>query len=301
MMAWKGRRKGCRYIALRLTMALSIIAFGIGLVYVVKAAETANFENISKRVDVAAGNKNTTEEFVKHENDNPESFIQKKEENTTNDAEMNEETINEEEPEDNTENMNVAKDGKIPEQETISELFSDNLDNLKETESGKDNISDSERAADDIDTISKADPESTKENATETVQIDETVNEVIREINECRKAIGVEPLVYDPTLTQMAQVRASENAANDFFEVKNGKHIRPDGRAASSICKDFEQYGYYGEVMGRYQATPKEIVGGWHNSPSHYACMTNNIYNKIGVGYAQDSSGKIYWVAVFMD
>lgn len=279
-------------------MALSIIAFGIGLVYVVKAAETANFENISKRVDVAAENKNTTEKFVKHENDNPQSFIQKKEENTTNGAETNEETINAEEPEDNTENMNVAKDDKIPEQETISAIFSDDL---KETEPEKDNISDSERAADDIDAISKAEPQSTKENPTEAIQIDETITEVIREINECRKAIGVEPLVYDPTLTQMAQVRASENAANDFFEVKNGKHIRPDGRSASSICKDFEQYGYYGEVMGRYQATPKEIVGGWYNSPSHYACMTNNKYNRIGVGYAQDSSGKIYWVAVFMD
>ena len=90
-------------------------------------------------------------------------------------------------------------------------------------------------------------------------------------------------------------------AANDYFVIENGKHKRPDGRNASSICEDYGQRGSFGEVMGRYQETPDEIVTGWHNSATHYACMTSSKYNRVGVGIAADSEGYLYWVAIFMD
>ena len=47
--------------------------------------------------------------------------------------------------------------------------------------------------------------------------------------------------------------------------------------------------------------TPDEIVTGWHNSATHYACMTSSKYNRVGVGIAADSEGYLYWVAIFMD
>lgn len=130
---------------------------------------------------------------------------------------------------------------------------------------------------------------------------DARVAQVIAGINAEREAAGVAAVTYDVTLTDMAQVRASENAANDYFVIENGKHKRPDGRKASSICEDYGQSGNFGEVMGRYQETPDEIVTGWHNSASHYACMTSGKYNRVGVGIAADSEGYLYWVAIFMD
>lgn len=130
---------------------------------------------------------------------------------------------------------------------------------------------------------------------------DARVAQVIAGINAEREAAGVAAVTYDVTLTDMAQVRASENAANDYFVIENGKHKRPDGRKASSICEDYGQSGSFGEVMGRYQETPDEIVTGWHNSASHYACMTSGKYNRVGVGIAADSEGYLYWVAIFMD
>ena len=108
---------------------------------------------------------------------------------------------------------------------------------------------------------------------------DARVAQVIAGINAEREAAGVAAVTYDVTLTDMAQVRASENAANDYFVIENGKHKRPDGRKASSICEDYGQSGSFGEVMGRYQETPDEIVTGWHNSATHYACMTSSKYN----------------------
>lgn len=130
---------------------------------------------------------------------------------------------------------------------------------------------------------------------------DARVAQVIAGINAEREAAGVAAVTYDVTLTDMAQVRASENAANDYFVIENGKHKRPDGRKASSICEDYGQRGSFGEVMGRYQETPDEIVTGWHNSATHYACMTNTKYSRVGVGVAADSEGYLYWVAIFMD
>ena len=130
---------------------------------------------------------------------------------------------------------------------------------------------------------------------------DARVAQVIAGINAKREAAGVAAVTYDVTLTDMAQVRASENAANDYFVIENGKHKRPDGRNASSICEDYGQRGSFGEIMGRYQETPDEIVTGWYNSASHYACMTSSKYNRVGVGIAADSEGYLYWVAIFMD
>lgn len=46
---------------------------------------------------------------------------------------------------------------------------------------------------------------------------DITVNDVIRRINEVRANVGVGSVKYDRTLNQMAQVRAMENAENNFL------------------------------------------------------------------------------------
>ena len=150
-----------------------------------------------------------------------------------------------------------------------------------------------------VEEIQPVEPEIQKEEAARV--IDSRVSEVIAGINAERAAAAVAPVVYDATLTSMAQTRASENADNNFFVVENGKHMRPDGRTASSRCKGYGVYGYFGEVMGMNQTSPAEIVTGWHDSAPHYACMTGAKYNRVGVGVAADAKGNLYWVAIFMD
>ena len=99
----------------------------------------------------------------------------------------------------------------------------------------------------------------------------------------------------------LGSVKGQYPVRKSLAKIENGKHKRPDGRNASSICEDYGQSGSFGEVMGRYQETPDEIVTGWHNSATHYACMTSSKYNRVGVGIAADSEGYLYWVAIFMD
>lgn len=130
------------------------------------------------------------------------------------------------------------------------------------------------------------------------------INQVYNLINQERAAAGKQAVALDSSLTQMACHRAVENADNDCFTISGGHHVRPNGKNASSICYYYGIYGSYGENMGRYQMTPQEIVMGeygWHNSASHYACMTDSEYNRVGIGVAQDSEGYYYWIAIFMD
>jgi uncharacterized protein YkwD len=130
----------------------------------------------------------------------------------------------------------------------------------------------------------------------------EYINEVYTLINQERAAVGAPAVSLDNTLTVMACHRAVENAKNSFMEVSaDGHHLRPDGSNASSICYYYGQYGNFGEIMGRRQTSPAEIVAGWHNSSAHYACMISTKYTRVGIGVAQTSDGTYYWNAEFMN
>jgi len=138
-----------------------------------------------------------------------------------------------------------------------------------------------------------------KENA---LEYSEEINQVFNLINGIRQSQGLESLVLDETLTQAACHRSYENAINDCFKVdsETGHHLRPNGEKASTIVGYYKVYGYFGEVMGRYQTTTEEIVNGWVNSASHYSVLVSDKYTKVGVGLAKDSNGHNYWTAIFM-
>ena len=249
-----------------ITITTAVLVFAVGAVFALESAGTANTDKDSADTVVAAANE-ATDLVVK-------------------------ETVSEKETEVITETAAKEATTEITTEEAteaVTEQSSTIAESQPQTE---------------VATEAVQEPEVT-EAVTELPVVqtpsDARVAQVIAGINAKREAAGVAAVTYDVTLTDMAQVRASENAANDYFVIENGKHKRPDGRNASSICEDYGQSGSFGEVMGRYQETPDEIVTGWYNSASHYACMTSSKYNRVGVGIAADSEGYLYWVAIFMD
>lgn len=129
------------------------------------------------------------------------------------------------------------------------------------------------------------------------------INEVYSLINELRASQGLGAVALDQTITLAANHRAYENAVNNFFVVDEatGHHIRPNGSKASTIAVYYGLSGSFGEVMGRYQTTPSDIVNGWISSQSHYLVLVSSKYTRVGVGVAQDSEGHYYWVAIFMN
>ncbi len=250
------------------TIATAVLVFGIGVGFAAKAAGTPNSDNDGAKTIVAAAN-DATDSVVK------ETVAQKETEAVTETAAI--EATTEATTEEATEAV-TEQSRTIAETQPQTEAATEAVQVTEHTE-----------AATEAPVPVAQTPS------------DERVAQVISGINAERAAAGVAAVTYDATLTDMAQVRASENAANDYFVIENGKHKRPDGRNASSICSDFGQTGYFGEVMGRYQTSPVEIVNGWHNSATHYACMTSTKYSRVGVGVAADSEGYLYWVAIFMD
>lgn len=248
-----------------ITITTAVLVFGAGAAFALKTAGTANSDKDSAKTVVAAAN-NTADSIINETAAEKETEAVTVEDVTETAAEETTEAVEAE-----TEQNNEVADTKVQ-----AEAATEAVQEAEVTE-----------AATEAPVVQ--------------TPADSRAAQVIAGINAERAAAGAAPVTYDSTLADMAQVRASENAANDFFVIENGKHKRPDGRNASSICEDYGQAGYFGEVMGRYQETPDEIVAGWHNSATHYACMTSSKYNRVGVGIAADSEGYLYWVAIFMD
>ena len=253
-----------------MTITAAVLVFGIGAGFAVRAAGTSNSDNDGAKTVVAAAN-DATDSVVK-------------------------ETVAEKETEAVTETATVATEATTEiTTEEATEAVTEQSNTIAETQPQTEAVTEAVQATEQTEVATEA-PAPVVQTPS-----DARVTQVIAGINAERAAAGVAAVTYDATLTDMSQVRASENAANDYFVIENGKHKRPDGRNASSICSDFGQAGYFGEVMGRYQTSPAEIVTGWHNSATHYACMTSTKYSRVGVGVAADSEGYLYWVAIFMD
>lgn len=258
----KGSKKAIKTI----TIAAAVLVFGVGVTFAVKTSGSANSTNVDvTNTQVAANNAVGIETMVQTE--------PAKETESTTEA--------------------VAETAAVTEEketQTVSEAATQaeyNTEAVKEAATEPETEEQKETAVDKT----PAQPSTA----------DSRVYAVIDGINSERAAADASAVSYDATLTAMAQERASENASNDFFVIENGKHKRPDGSNASTICTEYGQYGSFGEVMGRYQASASEIVAGWHNSATHYSCMTNTKYTRVGVGVAADSNGDLYWVAIFMD
>jgi len=117
------------------------------------------------------------------------------------------------------------------------------------------------------------------------------VQEVIRLINEERVRRGLAMVSADGRLMAAAQRHAGDMATHHFLG-----HTGSDG---STPYTRVREAGYrpiaLGEVCGRGQRSPREIVDGWLTSPGHRAVILGAAYTEIGVGYA--FSDTHYWTA----
>ena len=127
------------------------------------------------------------------------------------------------------------------------------------------------------------------------------VQEVIRLTNEYRAQNGLSILSVDIDLTEAAQDHTEDMANDDFFSHIGEDGSRPWDRAQAAGYET----GIVGENIGVGYRTPREIVNGWINSPSHRAAMLNPRYNEIGVGfhYLRNDRGRVnynyYWAQLF--
>jgi uncharacterized protein YkwD len=119
-------------------------------------------------------------------------------------------------------------------------------------------------------------------------------------INDIRAESGEPPLAADPVLAAVAQERADDMAAKDYFS-----HSPPDGcNFACLIDRIAGVHGYAGENLAwnlnvPWGDTAQVAVEAWKDSPPHLENIVDCHYERFGTGVTQAPDNKIYFAMVF--
>lgn len=109
--------------------------------------------------------------------------------------------------------------------------------------------------------------------------------EVLKIVNQKRKSAGVQELIMDQDLLNVAMMRAAECVVS--FD-----HVRPNGSSCLSIDK------ISGENIAMGYRSPEYVMNAWMNSSGHKKNIMNANYKSIGIGCLYQN-GKYYWVQSF--
>ncbi len=123
------------------------------------------------------------------------------------------------------------------------------------------------------------------------------LGQLLNQTNAVRQSQGLSSLRFSYQLGQAAQNHATDMATYNYFS-----HV---GRNGSKLVDRINQTGYEYTALGENLAagydTPKAVVEGWLNSPSHRENLLNPSYNEIGFGVFFNESSRYgsYWVQEF--
>lgn len=121
-------------------------------------------------------------------------------------------------------------------------------------------------------------------------------SDVLSLVNAYRVSKGLGALTPNADLNAAATKYAQYMATANFFD-----HNGPDGSTPSSrVAASGYDGGWRGEALTAGQATARDAVTAWQNSPPHNAILLNPDAVDVGIGYAYSASSyyKYYWVFV---
>lgn len=114
--------------------------------------------------------------------------------------------------------------------------------------------------------------------------------------NYYREQEGLKPLSFNNVLAQVAQAKADDLLARDYFE-----HVSPSGKdVADLVGTSGYQYALVGEnlAMGGYQ-DEKDLVDAWMDSPGHRENILRPQFTEIGISARfGEYEGGDTWMAV---
>ena len=120
---------------------------------------------------------------------------------------------------------------------------------------------------------------------------EEYEKEVIRLVNQEREKRGLSPLTTNDAIMAAAHARLKE------LDIEPS-HTRPNGSSYYTILPEYgiSPYAPGGENLAFGYLTPRDVVGGWMNSPGHRANILKEGITIIGVAYNPTNH---YWVQIF--
>ncbi|MEK4424103.1 CAP and S-layer homology domain-containing protein [Solibacillus sp. FSL K6-1523] len=120
-------------------------------------------------------------------------------------------------------------------------------------------------------------------------------NQVVALINEIRVSKGLNALVQDSALSQLAIIKAQDMIKRGYFDHTSPFYGDPWDMA---MLFDYD-YVSFAENLARNFSTPKQTVDAWLASPTHRENLLNAHYTTTGIGVKQKNDGNLYIVNLF--
>ncbi len=112
-----------------------------------------------------------------------------------------------------------------------------------------------------------------------------TVQELIDLTNSKRQEQGLPALAVNQTLVQVAQQKAADMIAKNYWA-----HTSPDGLTPWTFFKSANyKYLYAGENLARDFSDSTSVVNAWMNSSTHRENIVSNRYREIGIAVIHDT------------
>lgn len=112
-----------------------------------------------------------------------------------------------------------------------------------------------------------------------------TPRQVIRLTNEQRASSGLEPLIFNQSLSEAALAKGQDMFADQYWS-----HVAPDGLDPWHFIKQAGyKYRLAGENLARDFASTESMVSAWMASPTHRANIVNSRYKEIGIAVIDGS------------
>ncbi|OOB79009.1 MAG: hypothetical protein BEN19_08300, partial [Epulopiscium sp. Nuni2H_MBin003] len=123
------------------------------------------------------------------------------------------------------------------------------------------------------------------------------VYEVLDLVNIEREKAGVNPLVLDQRLIEIATIKSADMAKNNNFSHTSDIFGNP-----SNLLLKFGYIGnYIGENIAAGQVSAEKVMESWMSSTGHKENILRAEYTTIGIGYSMHSNGAYgrYWTQIF--
>ena len=116
--------------------------------------------------------------------------------------------------------------------------------------------------------------------------------EGLRQLNNIRTSLGLQPLKMSTELLATANLRAAECAV--YYS-----HTRPDKSDCFTAFPGGVGNYWMGENIAIGYSDITSVTTGWKNSSGHYTNMVNTNFTEVGIGCFTSADGVRTWVQVF--